>query len=521
MTDKHGEPIENQDGKMVKTAAQTAVVMAIFTLGSKGLGFIRELTMAGFFGTSYIVDAYVMSQSIPSILFGGVFGAIATSYMPLFSEKMAKYGPKEGNLFTSKVLVILFFASGVSALVGILFSNQLTHIFARGFTGETAELTAGFLKVTFIYVMFSSTAGILEAYMQYKNIFIPQIIIGYVPNVVIIITIIISAYIGYQYLAFGLLIGNFLRFMLIARFSKRHDFDFLFENHDLREPIKQIAVLALPVFIGSSTLQINLFVDKYLASELQEGSVAALNYANTLNLMILGITVTIITTMIYPRLTKAAAEADEKQFSLLIQQGISLIIIIALPFALGAIAYHEQIVQIIFERGAFDPAATALTGSAYMFYSLGMVFYAVKELLVRMYYAKYDMKTPVICSIVAVAFNITFNLVFVDELGHNGLALATSIANFANMTALIAMMKTRCTGIVLLESKSKLIKIIVAAVMSVLVSLVVYYGLITIVWMPRIAYLVISVLVAMAIYLGFMKVFKIEELEFVKKILGR
>lgn len=518
MPDKNGETIENQGRKVVRTASQTAVIIAILTLGSKLLGFVRELVMAGFFGTSYIVDAYVMSQSIPSILFGGIFGAVTTSYMPLLSEKMAKGGQKECNLFTSKVLTILFVASGVSAIVGMFFSDQLTHVFANGFTGETAELTSGFLKVTFTYVMFTATAGIFEAYLRYNDVFISQVVVGYTQNIIVIITIIVSGHIGYQYLALGLLIAYIIRLTLIWALAKGKSFRFSFDRRETGEVIKQIARLALPVFIGSSVSQINLFVDKYLASALPEGSVSALNYATILNNMVMGFTVTIITTMIYPRMTRAGAENDEERFNMLIQKGLNLIIIISLPFALGAVMYHEQIVQVIFERGAFDSVATGLTGSAYMFYSFGMVFMALNTLLTQIYYSRQDMKTPVGCAVVSLLINIVFNLMLIDPMKHNGLALATAIANLSNTMALIIMLRQKYGEISLLESPKKVIKVVTASVISVGASVLIYDALTVSVWMPRLVYLGISVLAAVAIYLGFLKAFKIEELEFVRKI---
>ncbi|HVI42342.1 MAG TPA: lipid II flippase MurJ, partial [Anaerovoracaceae bacterium] len=104
----------------VRTAAQTAVLMAILTLCSKLLGFIREMIIANYFGASYIVDAYVMSTALPGILFGGVFAAVATAYMPLYSKINEEQGEVNSNRFTSEVINLLILVSVFASIIGII-----------------------------------------------------------------------------------------------------------------------------------------------------------------------------------------------------------------------------------------------------------------------------------------------------------------------------------------------------------------------------------------------------------------
>lgn len=507
--------------KKVRTAVQTAIFMAILTLGSKCIGFVREMIMADFFGTSYIVDAYVMAQSIPEIIFAGVFGAVATSFMPLFSDRVEKEGKRAGDAFTSQVIKILLILSFLSALLGLFFSDQLTGIFANGFTGKTAELTSVFLKISFSYAIFSSTAGIFEAYSQYKNVFLPQIVIGYTQSLLVILAIIISAFTTYYYLAFGLLLAYAVRFLLMWLLARKQGFRYERNTENIRPALEQIVNLAIPVFIGSSVYQINLFIDKYLASGLQEGSVSALSYANILNTMMMAMTVSVLTTMIYPRLAQANAIEDNIRFSELIQKSVNLTIIIALPFSLGAIVYSKQIVQIIFERGAFDIAATSLTGSAYLFYSVGMLFMALNSLFTRVYYSLHDMKTPVIFSAISVIINTSFNLILIDTMQHNGLALATSIATIVNTIMLYIGLRKKYRTIQVMESWSKTSKIMIMSIISVGTSYLAFRFICSAIFMPRAIYLCIAVLVAIIVYLGLLWVCKIEELAVIKALIRR
>lgn len=512
--------VEKQN-KVMRTAAQTAVLMAILTLGSKGIGFIREMIMAGFFGTSYIVDAYVMAQSIPEIIFIGIFGAVAISFMPMFSNKIEKEGDKAGDIFTSQVIKILLVLSFFSALLGLFFSDQLTHIFAKGFTGKTEELTSMFLKISFSYVIFSSTAGIFEAYLQYKKVFLPQIVIGYTQSTIVIIAIIISAYTSYYYLAFGLLFAYAVRLLLMWMLSRRLGFRYEKHTENIKAVLKDITALALPVFVGSSAYQINLFVDKYLASGLQEGSVSALSYANILNTMIMSVTVSILTTMIYPRLAQANAVNDSNRFSDLIQKGVNLTILIAFPFSLGAIIYSEQIVQIIFERGAFDLVATSLTGSAYLCYSVGMLFMALNSLLTRVYYSLHDMKTPVIFAFMSVIINTTISLTLIGTMHHNGLALATSIAAIVNSILLYIGLRKKHRNIKIIENWKKILIMVITSIVSLGISYIVFIFLSSTIWMPRLVYLGIAVLVAIIVYIILLWVYKMEEIGIIRSLIKK
>ena len=253
-----------------KTIAKTAFWMVVFILISKCLGFVREMVMAGFFGASYITDAYIMANAIPGILFGGIFSSIATAYMPVFSRIKENVGEKKGDMFTSEIVNLLLIISIVSGIFGIIFSKQIVGVFASGFTGETALLTSIFLKISFMYVIFFSITAIFESYLQYKGIFIPQIAAGFSQNIVIIAVITISAFTSYYFLAIGYLLGNFVRFMIMLIIAKKKGYKYNFRlTYD--NTINKILILAVPVFIGSAMNQISTFVDKTLASGLPEG----------------------------------------------------------------------------------------------------------------------------------------------------------------------------------------------------------------------------------------------------------
>lgn len=508
---------------MKKTIVQTAILMAILTLISKGFGFIREMVMANYYGTTYITDAYVMSFSILSVLFGGIIVAISTAYIPIYSKITETQGKQEGDRFTSEIINLILMVTLIISLVGIIFSDQIIALLASGFNGKTAELASFFIRILFCYVIFSSIGGILESYLQYKGIFLPQIVTGYSISICIIAAIIISAHTNIYFLAFGMLAGYFIRFVSLALIVKRRNFHYE-PSFKFGSNIKGIAALAVPTFIGSYMQAINQFVDKTLASRLVEGSISALNYASLLNALVAGLTIAILSTIIYPKLAKANALEQFDRFNYIIEAGLTIVIMIALPCSLGAMIYSDQIVQIVYERGAFDAAATSMTGSAYLFYSIGLVFMSCNDLMIRTYYAMHNMKTPMLYSVVGVIINIILNLILVRYMAHNGLALATSIAAFTCSIMLYVGLRKAYPHIIIFKSKRKIAKIIVAAAISVGLSYLFYLFIIiplNHIIIARLAQLMLAVAVAVGIYIIMLMLFRIDEVMLIRQLVKK
>jgi putative peptidoglycan lipid II flippase len=440
--------------------------------------------------------------------------------MPLFSKEVEQNSIESGNKFTSEVINIIIIISSVSIIVGIIFSEPLVRVFASGFTGKTAELTVFFVKVTFAYALLTSVIGILEAYLQYKNIFLYPILVGYAQNAVVIIIMLVSFYYSYYLLAFGVLIGNTIRLVLLGSLSKKAGLKYKIRSAPT-ETARKIVAMSLPIFFGSSVNQINLFVDKTLASRLIEGSVAALNYANLIISLVTGLTVTILATIIYPKITQANATGNQERLNDVFSTGINIILIIVVPFSLGAMVFSKQVVQAIYERGAFDQSATALTSSALIYYAVGLTFLSLNTVFIQVYYAKYNTITPLISGIISVIVNIILMLILVRFLYLGGLALATSISYISNTILLYVLMKKKYPEIIIIKSKKKAVTIVLASFVSVGAALAFYKLSFSVITLPNIVILTLTVLLAGVVYLILLKAFKIDELSFIRSIFAK
>ena len=172
------EKNEGGEHSLMKTAAQTAVLMMVVTFASKCFGFIREMVIAYYFGASYVTDAFVMAIAIPGIIFGGIIGAVSISYMPTFSKIIELEGEDKANEFTSGVIYILCVIAVTASLIGVLFSDEIVGLLASGFDARTAGLTSFFLRITITFLIFTAVADVLEAFLRYKGVFLPQVAFG-------------------------------------------------------------------------------------------------------------------------------------------------------------------------------------------------------------------------------------------------------------------------------------------------------------------------------------------------------
>lgn len=499
-----------------QNTARTAVILMVMTLVSKFLGFGRELVIAGAFGTSYVVDALVLAQSIPSILLGGILGSIGTAYIPVYSKLQELDGEEKSRRYTFNILNLSVLVALVIFGIGMCFSSQLVDIFTTHFSQEAAELTSFYLKVAFSYAIFSCGISILDAFLQYNGQFYFPVVGGYLYNVGIIIVALISARTNIYLLAFGTLVGYILHFTF--DFIQARKIGLRYQaTLAMDVSVKRTFELAMPVFFSSCMYSINTFVDKALASGLQEGSIAALNYGHLLVSLITGLTSSVVLTILYPKLTQAASRRDFEAYQFMMDRSASVLIIVALPFMLGIIAFSQEAVQVVFERGAFDGASTTLTASAFLFYGVGLLFLAMNDLMVRVCYTMQDTKTPILCAAVSIAVNIVMDLLLVQTMDHRGLALATSLAALTNMLALSICVHKRYPWLQIFPKGGKLLRIAVSATAAVGAAILVFQ-LLHAVWMPRICYLGIAVLAAAAVYLVLLVLLKIEEVGLLKHL---
>ncbi|HHY05631.1 MAG TPA: murein biosynthesis integral membrane protein MurJ, partial [Clostridia bacterium] len=273
-----------------------------------------------------------------------------------------------------------------------------------------------------------------------------------------------------EVLALGSVLATASQLLLLIPFIQKKGFRYQWVLDKNDEYLKKLLYLSLPIIISTSVNQINVLVDRTLASQIVEGGISALNYANRLNLFVHGIFVASIATVMYPAIAKMAAEKNISGLKKVLAEAISGINLLIVPATVGAMIFAEPIVRFLFGRGVFDEQAITLTAVALFFYALGMAGLGLRTVLSQAFYSLQDTKTPMLNATIAVVLNIILNIILSRYLGIGGLALATSISALFCTLLLFISLRKKIGHFGLRQITLSLLKIVLASLVMGLVA---------------------------------------------------
>ncbi|OPY63410.1 MAG: putative peptidoglycan biosynthesis protein MurJ [Pelotomaculum sp. PtaU1.Bin065] len=427
--------------------ARAAIVLVLFNVASKLTALVREMVIARQFGTTAVMDAYLVAFSLPSVLFYLFTGALATVVVPIYSEYAAAGREREAwGLFGTFFHVLLLLLAVATAL-GLLLAPWLVKLLAPDFPGDTLSLAASLTRWMFPFLIFSGLSALFSGLLNARNIFAITALNGPLSNLAVIIAVLVlSSQWGIYGMALGVLAGGAAGMVVQLPALRRAGFSFR-PGVALNHPdLKRIFKLVLPITLGFSISETYILIDRYLASGLAEGSISALNYANRLIQMPLGLFVTAVGTAVFPALTRRAAGKDLRGLGEGVLRSLRLVVLVCVPSAVVLLMLREPLVTLFFKRGVFDDRATYMTAAALFFYSFGLIGQAGEFILTRGFFSLQDTRTPMILSAVAVLVNLGFSLALIGSLQHGGLALANSIAALVNMILLTFFLNRRLGG---------------------------------------------------------------------------
>lgn len=452
---------------------KSIVIMVVFTLGGKVLGFFREMLIASRFGSGAETDAFFMAISGIYLFSSIVSSSINTTFIPILfeiEEEEGKYGKIK---HTNNMLNIMTIISMIIILIAYFLAPYIVKVMASGFNEDQFIMTINLFRLGLPMILFSAYIGTFTGYLHSEQSFFSTSILAYPMNLVYIVYLIFF----YKYFQIpGLMVTAVLayvgQYLIQIPIARKHGFNKLWEIDFKDVYIKKFFYLSLPVILGVGINDVNAILDKMFASRLIEGSVSALNYATKLNQLILGVFIMAITTVVFPLLSKEVSKRNKKGVAEALLKGIRLIFVITIPAVVGMIVLSKPIVSLVFERGAFDSKASIMTAEVLVYYSLGLVFTSLKLLLDKAYYSLKDTKLPMYIGIVTVLCNSLLNLLLVDFMGHKGLALATSIS--VSISTLIMYIRLDSKEIII--NNRKLLKFIIRVLLSSLImGLIVFF----------------------------------------------
>jgi putative peptidoglycan lipid II flippase len=428
---------------------KAASTVSLFTLLSRITGLARELLMASTFGASAMTDAFNVAFRIPN-LFRRLFaeGAFSQAFVPVLAATKAREGEEATRLLVDKVASLLVGALLLTCVLGVAGAPVLVWAMASGLQQSPRGFEAAVFMTRwmFPYIGFMSlvalSAGVLNTWKRFA---VPA-----ATPVLLNLSMIAAAWLGAPWLktqgiepiyalGAGVMLGGLLQLgvqipaLLRLGMLPRINLRMAGVRAAWDDPAtRSIARLMLPALLGVSVAQISLLINTQIASHLQTGSVSWLTYADRLMefpTALLGVALGVV---LMPQLAAARAANDTQKYSAMLDWGLRLVVLLAVPSAVALLIFAQPLVATLYHYGAFSETDVMQTTHALMGYGLGLLGLVAIKVLAPGFYANQDIKTPVRIAVVVLVLTQLMNLVLVPYFQHAGLALAIGIGALIN-----------------------------------------------------------------------------------------
>ena len=439
---------------------KSASTVSALTLVSRITGLVRELLIASTFGASALTDAFNVAFRIPN-LFRRLFaeGAFSQAFVPVLAASKAQHGEEATTHVIDHVATLLAWALMLTCIVGVAAAPILVWAMASGLKQEPRGFEAAVFMTRwmFPYIAFMSLVALAGGVLNtWKRFAVPA-----ATPVLLNVSMIAAAWWGAPWLgnhgvepvyalAAGVMLGGLLQLgVQVPALSKLG----LLPSIGLRwcrireawaDPAtKKIAQLMAPALLGVSVAQISLLINTQIASHLVPGSVSWLTYADRLMefpTAMLGVALGVVLT---PQLAAARAANDGEKYSAMLDWGLRLVVLLAVPCAVALLTFSRPLVAVLYHYGAFTDHDVQQTTSALMGYGAGLVGLIAIKVLAPGFYASQDIRTPVKIALVVLVFTQLLNLALVPVLQHAGLALAIGIGALLNASWLLIGLRRR------------------------------------------------------------------------------
>lgn len=426
---------------------KSLAAVSSLTMVSRVLGFVRDTIMARIFGAGVATDAFVVAFKLPNLL-RRIFaeGAFSQAFVPILAEYKSQRGDEAARTFVAYVSGLLTLVLALVTALGVLAAPWVVWISAPGFADDAQrfELTSSLLRVTFPYILLISLSSLAGAILNTWNRFaVPAFVPTLLNLSMIFFAVFLTPYFDPPVMALGwaVLAGGLLQLLYQLPHLRKIGM-LVLPRLNLRDSgVWRVMRQMGPAILGVSVAQVSLIINTAFASFLPTGSVSWMYYADRLMELPTGVLGVALGTILLPALSKTHALGDRGEYSRLLDWGLRLCLLLALPCALALAIIAEPLTASLFQYGAFSAHDAAMTQRALIAYSIGLVGLILIKILAPGFYARQNIRTPVRIAIFILVVTQLMNLAFVVPLQHAGLALAISLGACLNAGLLYWQMR--------------------------------------------------------------------------------
>jgi len=423
--------------------ARSALLVAAFFAFDKLLGIVRDGAISHTFGTSAALDAYYAAFELPDGLFTVVAGsAMATTLIPILSARIAQGNREQVWRLVSAVVNLALLVVAGTSVVAAAFAPQVIRAVAPGFDAKQISLAARLMRLVLLQTIMFTGSGILMGVLRaHQHFLLPAAApicytLGRIGGVLLL-----APRWGIFGLAWGGLAGAVIYFLVLlpGLIHYRARWRPILSHTDLRAVLKLMG----PRVLGLGATYLSFVLPTFLGSRLPAGSISAYEYGWRLMQFPETIIGTALGIAVFPTLAERANAGDREGLRRASSWALRLVLTLAIPAAVGLLVLGRPLTALIFQRGAFDAAATDRVCWALQFFALGLVTHCALEVVSRLFYAQRDMWTPFWAALGGLAVNAGVGWLLLPALAHGSIALANSLGAGLQVTFLLLAARRR------------------------------------------------------------------------------
>ena len=418
-----------------------------YTIISRLLGYLRDVLIAIFLGTSFLADVFFVAFRIPNT-FRRLFaeGTFNAAFVPSYTSELTK-GKTKSNKFANEIFNLLFLGLLILVILAEIFMPVVVSLIAPGFVenSQKIDLAINLTRITFPFLLFVCLSSFFAAVLNSHNKFAAASAAPIILNLILIGILLLGNYLGDEiiyYLSYGVSISGFIQLLFLYRYVKNiyHiKFNFRFKiNNKSKIFFKKL----LPSIFSSGVTQINILVGTIIAS-FQASAVSYLYYADRIyqiNLAIAGIAIGVV---VLPQLSKHVYLKKKNKILLIQNKALELSMFLSLPASIALFIGSEEIISALFGYGSFNEEAVSNSAKALFYFGLGLPAFALIKVFSTFFFANNDTKTPFYISLISVILNIFISLCYFKSIGFIIIPVATTISSWFNSIILFIYLKKR------------------------------------------------------------------------------
>ena len=502
--------------------ARTTLYVTLVIFASKGVGFVRDMIRAAYFGTSVANDAYVGAYTLFYIPILLLTSMITSTMIPLYIDARAEGGDKLANRFASNTINLFSLMAIALSLLMMVFARPLCQLIFQGYDQQRLDMTVHMTNIMLPSLVFVLISTMLSSVLNATKHFVAAQMAGFGLSLGMIgATVFLSPVIGSDALAWGIFIAGILQALILLP-ALRRDFRYtlVFQPKDPR--FIKVMTLGLPAFMSMAVTEMSHTVDQAISSTLGKGAISALDYGYRLIAFITGVIGVPVVTIMFSRMSERESAQDREGIKVIAMQAVEVLTMVLLPIAVLCCVLSDDIIRVVYTRGAFNEQSMYLTSGVFFCYLIGVVSFCVSDLLNRAFHSMQKTRLTMWVSLFVMATNAGLSILIAHFIGVNGLALGTVISSFMGTAILLVLLRKHLGKLGLKSVAIEIGKIMLAGGAALVLSLLLrnlMAGRNDL--LQVLLRLIASGGAGLLAYLGVLKLLNARQLSFLKAIAGR